>query len=68
MRPHIENKRFWELSTHQLRYIIADCNAAITANPNNPKCTHGPGNYADQINDCCTIINWKINNENTSGC
>jgi len=54
--PHLENIHFWQLPNNSLRYIIADCNAAIQANPSNPKCYTGRGNYADQINDAAAIL------------
>ena len=56
---YLENERFWELSTSQLRFIIGDCRTAMKAYPENPKCIHGPGNYADQINDAATILAWR---------
>jgi len=59
MRPHIENKRFWNLPEFALRYIIVDCREAMAANPDNPKCIHGPGNYADQICDASTVIHYR---------
>jgi hypothetical protein len=61
-RPHIENKRFWNLSLPELRYITADCKAAMAANPDNPKCVTGPGNYADQCNDARTVMHYRANN------
>ena len=56
---YLENDSFWRLSDASLRYIISDCHAAMEANPNNPKCIHGRGNYADQINDAATILTWR---------
>jgi hypothetical protein len=56
---NLENTHFWQLPNNSLRYIIADCNAAIQANPSNPKCYTGRGNYADQINDAATILGWR---------
>ena len=41
-------RRCCHRTIEQLRYVIADCTAAITANPDNPK----NGYYADEINYC----------------
>lgn len=54
-RTHIENKRFWDLSADQLRFIIKDAKEAIAAMPDNPKCSK----YADEINDACTVLAWR---------
>ena len=56
---HLENDNFRQLSDDSLRYIISDCRAAMDANPDNPKCVSGRGNYADQINDAATIISFR---------
>ena len=56
---HLENDNFRQLSDDSLRYIISDCRAAMDANPDNPKCVSGRGNYADQINDAATIITFR---------
>jgi len=58
-RPHIENVHFWNYSQDDLEFTIKDCKEAIAAYPENPKCIHGPGNYADQINDAHTVLRFK---------
>jgi hypothetical protein len=57
--PHIENVRFWDLPKDQLDYIRKDAAAAVKANPQNPKNIKGKGNYADQISDAGTVLNWR---------
>jgi len=59
MKPNIENKRFWKLSLSELKYIQNDCEDAMSANPDNPKCWYGAGNYADQYNDTFTVIHYR---------
>ena len=44
-------------SNESLRYIIKDCQEAITANPENPKC----GYYADEINYCASELKRRSN-------
>ena len=60
---HLENGNFWRLSDDSLKYIVRDCRAAMAANPDNPKCVSGRGNYADQINDAQTILRWRNGRE-----
>jgi hypothetical protein len=58
-KPHIENVHFWKYNEDQLKFTIQDCHEAIEAYPNNPKCIHGKGNYADQIHDAHTVLRFK---------
>ena len=57
--PHIENERFWDLPDDSLRYIAKDAHEAMMANPEAKKAIHGPGNYADQVNDAITVLGWR---------
>ena len=57
--PSIENERFWDYDESKLRFVMKDSNAAMKANPSNPKNTSGPGNYADQLNDAATVLSWR---------
>jgi len=41
-------KKTKKMSEHSLRYVIQDCQAAIKAYPENPKC----GYYMDEIHYC----------------
>lgn len=43
--------------TESLWYIIRDCQAAIRANPDNPKC----GYYADEISYCANELARRSN-------
>ena len=60
IKPNIENKRFFKLSTETLEFVIKDCHEAMAAYPANPKCIHGPGNYADQIHDAHSVIRYRL--------
>lgn len=40
-------------SVESLHYIVSDCHAAMTANPDNPKCSQ----YADEAHYCAMEIN-----------
>jgi len=60
IKPNIENKRFFKLSTEALQFVIKDCHEAMAAYPANPKCIHGPGNYADQIHDAHSVIRYRL--------
>jgi hypothetical protein len=55
-RPHIENKRFWDLPDASLKYIIKDCKDALVAmrslQENHPKISQ----YSDEICDACTVL------------
>ena len=41
------------MSESSLRFTIRDCQKAMKANPDNPKC----GVYADEINYCASELN-----------
>ena len=60
VKPIIENKRFFDLSTESLEYVVKDCHEAMEDYPDNPKCIHGPGNYADQIHDARSVIRYRL--------
>ena len=53
--PHIENLRFWDLPESQLRFIIKDASAAVSANPTAGKA----GKWADEVNDAVTVLYWR---------
>ena len=58
-RPQIENVHFWNFSQDGLEFTIKDCHEAMASIPDNPKNISGPNNYADQINDACTVLSFK---------
>ena len=60
--PRIENDRFWNLPYDSLKYIAKDAGDAIKANPTARKATTGPGNWADQVADAATVMQWRKKN------
>jgi len=58
----IENDRFWNLPYDSLKYIAKDAGDAIKANPTARKATTGPGNWADQVADAATVMQWRKKN------
>lgn len=57
--PSIENDHFWDKDDSSLAWIAKDARKAMEANPDNPKNTSGPRNYADQIADSATVRAWR---------
>jgi len=60
--PRIENERFWNLPYDSLKYIAKDAGDAMRANPTARKATTGPGNWADQVADAATVMQWRKKN------
>ena len=60
--PRIENERFWNLPYDSLKYIAKDAGEAMKANPTARKATTGPGNWADQVADAATVMQWRKKN------
>jgi len=60
--PRIENDRFWNLPYDSLKYIAKDAGEAMKANPTARKATTGPGNWADQVADAATVMQWRKKN------
>ena len=60
--PRIENERFWNLPYDSLKYIAKDAGDAMKANPTARKATTGPGNWADQVADAATVMQWRKKN------
>ena len=60
--PRIENDRFWNLPYDSLKYIAKDAGDAMRANPTARKATTGPGNWADQVADAATVMQWRKKN------
>jgi len=60
--PRIENDRFWNLPYDSLKYIAKDAGDAMKANPTARKATTGPGNWADQVADAATVMQWRKKN------
>ena len=58
----IENERFWDLPYDSLKYIAKDAGEAMKANPTARKATTGPGNWADQVADAATVMQWRKKN------
>ena len=58
----IENDRFWNLPYDSLKYIAKDAGDAMRANPTARKATTGPGNWADQVADAATVMQWRKKN------
>jgi hypothetical protein len=58
----IENERFWNLPYDSLKYIAKDAGDAMKANPTARKATTGPGNWADQVADAATVMQWRKKN------
>ena len=58
----IENERFWNLPYDSLKYIAKDAGEAMKANPTARKATTGPGNWADQVADAATVMQWRKKN------
>jgi len=58
----IENDRFWNLPYDSLKYIAKDAGEAMKANPTARKATTGPGNWADQVADAATVMQWRKKN------
>ena len=58
----IENDRFWNLPYDSLKYIAKDAGDAMKANPTARKATTGPGNWADQVADAATVMQWRKKN------
>jgi len=58
----IENERFWNLPYDSLKYIAKDAGDAMRANPTARKATTGPGNWADQVADAATVMQWRKKN------
>jgi uncharacterized protein YoaH (UPF0181 family) len=58
----IENDRFWDLPYDSLKYIAKDAGEAMKANPTARKATTGPGNWADQVADAATVMQWRKKN------
>tara|TARA_R110000868_G_scaffold85896_1_gene241273 strand:- start:2093 stop:3829 length:1737 start_codon:yes stop_codon:yes gene_type:complete len=58
----IENERFWNLPYDSLKYIAKDAGEAMKANPTARKATTGKGNWADQVADAATVMQWRKKN------
>ena len=58
----IENDRFWNLPYDSLKYIAKDAGEAMKLNPTARKATTGPGNWADQVADAATVMQWRKKN------
>ena len=56
-KPQLDpaNQRFWRLPNHSLKFIAKDAAEAARNLPDCPK----PGVWVDQVNDACTVLNWR---------